>query len=99
MRRAARADGTQPAIIAALEAAGAGVDIVGRPLDLIVSYAGAWAWFECKASRSEAGRKTKTRERQLAFAARHPGGGPIFTVWTVVMALDALKAMRGTVTK
>lgn len=93
MRRAARIDTAQPAIIAALKAAGAGVEVIGRPLDLLVSYGGRWLLMEVKSSRYEAeGRQTDTRKRQREFAERHPNGGPIATVWDVEGALTALRA-------
>lgn len=93
MRRAARVDVNQTAIVAALQAAGATVEVIGLPLDLLVARGGKWAFVEIKSSASEAKRKTKTRRRQLDFERRHPNGGPVFTVWDVDGALAALRAM------
>lgn len=91
MRHAARVDGTQAAIIQALRAAGASVEVLKQPLDLLVGFRGAWALVECKSSRYEAtGRLTATRKRQLEFRTRHPSGGPIYTVWTPEQAVDAI---------
>jgi hypothetical protein len=94
MRRAARVDSNQPAIVAALQAAGAGVEVLGRPLDLLVSAGGRWMLVEVKASEAESRRKSKTRAGQLAFAERHPHGGPIATVWDVEGAIRALAVLR-----
>jgi hypothetical protein len=92
VRRAARVDSTQRDIIAALKAAGATVEVLKQPLDLLVGYRGTWALVECKSSRYEAqGRVTDTRKRQLEFRERHPNGGPIHTVWTPEQAIDAIQ--------
>ncbi len=89
MRRDAKVDSTQSAIVAALRAAGAGVEVVGIPLDLLVSGGGRWMWMEVKSSEYETRRPSKTRKAQMAFAERHPNGGPIATVWTIEQALRA----------
>ena len=92
MRRAARVDATQAAIVAALKAAGASVEVLKRPLDLLVGFRGAWVLVECKSTRYEAtGRVTATRKRQLEFRTRHPNGGPIYTVWTPEQAIVAVQ--------
>lgn len=93
MRHAARVDANQAAIVAALEAAGATVEVIGQPLDLLVAFRRQFAFVEVKSSRAEANRKTKTRQRQLDFEKRHPNGGPVFTVWDVEGALGALRMM------
>lgn len=93
MRYAARVDSNQSTIIEALEAAGASVEVLGLPLDLLVGYRGTWGILEVKASKSAANRKTKTRERQKAFADRHTNGGPIGTVWDVEGALRFLRTL------
>ena len=94
MRHAARVDSNQQAIVAALRAAGAGVEVLGRPLDLLVSAGGQWALIEVKASEAEVKRKTATRRRQLEFAERHPRGGIVATVTDVQGALRVLAMMR-----
>jgi hypothetical protein len=94
LRRAARTDANQNAIIAALKAAGAGVEVLGLPLDLLVSAGGKWGILEVKSSAAAERAKTKTREKQLAFAQRHPNGGPIGTVHDVEGALNFLHVLR-----
>lgn len=42
MRHAARVDANQAAIVAALEAAGATVEVIGQPLDLLVGFRRGW---------------------------------------------------------
>lgn len=93
-RYAARVDSNQAAIVAALRAAGAGVEVIKLPLDLLVSAGGRWMLVEVKSSEAESRRKSKTRAGQLAFADRHPHGGPIATVWDVEGALRALAVLR-----
>ena len=93
MRRAAKVDSQQNKIVKALREAGAGVEVIGIPLDLLVSGAGRWMLMEVKSSEYESRRPSKTRKRQLAFAERHPHGGPIATVWTVEQALRDRKSV------
>ena len=97
MRRAARVDANQSAIIEALRSAGAGVEVLGLPLDLLVSAGGRWGILEVKASEAASRVKTDTRARQLAFAERHPNGGPIGTVWDIEGAIRFLNCLRGNV--
>lgn len=67
MRRAARIDDNQPDIIRALRMIGAQVEIIGKPVDLLVHYRGETFLIECKALD---GRLTKD---QVEFIARWPG--------------------------
>jgi hypothetical protein len=48
MRRAARVDATQEAIVSALRAAGAYVWVIGLPVDLLVGYKNHTFLVECK---------------------------------------------------
>ena len=67
MRRAARIDDNQPEIIRALKAIGCSVEIIGKPVDLLIHFRGETALMECKATD---GRLTKD---QVEFLARWPG--------------------------
>lgn len=67
MRRAAKIDDNQPEIIRALKAIGVSVEIIGKPLDLLICHKGETALLECKALD---GRFTKD---QAEFMARWPG--------------------------
>ena len=66
-RRAARIDDNQPDIIRALKAIGCSVEIIGKPVDLLLHYRGVYSLMECKATD---GRFTKD---QVEFFARWPG--------------------------
>lgn len=92
MRRAIhRKDNNQDEVIAALKGAGATVEIIGKPLDLLVGYRRQWLMMEIKSTKYELSRTpTATRKRQMAFAERHPNGGPIATVTDVDGALRAI---------
>lgn len=48
MRYALRVDANQSQIVSALEAAGAMVEVIGKPVDLLVGINGRFAFFECK---------------------------------------------------
>ncbi len=65
MRRAARVDANQAAIVSALRAAGARVWIIGLPVDLLVGYRGGWMLMECKdgAKVPSAQKKTAVQEK------------------------------------
>ena len=66
-RRAARIDDNQPDIIRALKAVGCSVEIIGKPMDLLICHRGETILLECKATD---GRYTKD---QVEFLARWPG--------------------------
>lgn len=67
MRRAAKIDDNQPEIVKALKAIGVSVEIIGKPLDLLLCHRGETLLMEVKASD---GRYT---EDQIKFMARWPG--------------------------
>lgn len=95
-RYAAKVDGNQGDIIKAIEATGASVEVLRKPLDLLIGAGGRWGILEIKASEYESRRPSKTRKGQLAFAERHPAGGPVGTVWDVAGALHFVATLRGT---
>ena len=78
MRRAARTDATQDAIIDALKRCGVQVEYVKQPFDLVVynPHTKQMAYVECKSPRptSEGGSNGLTRS-QAEFIARF--GGPV----------------------
>lgn len=69
MRRAAKVDANQDAIVKALRRCGVAVEIIGKPVDLLVCHRGVTALAEVK---NEDGRDQLTKE-QVAFIARWPG--------------------------
>jgi hypothetical protein len=60
MRRAARVDATQEAIVSALRAAGAYVWVIGLPVDLLVGYKGHTFCVEVKSGPSKRLTKLQT---------------------------------------
>jgi hypothetical protein len=85
MRRAAKVDNSQKAIVAALRAAGAFVYVIGQPVDLLVFYR-SWILLECKTGT----RRRKDQPAQDAFCKTF--GVPI--VRTEDEALAAIGAVR-----
>ena len=71
-RYAFRVDANQSAVVSALEAAGATVQIVGKPLDLLVGIRGQFILIEVKdgAKVKSAQKPTKAQEK---FFERFPG--------------------------
>jgi len=69
MRRAARIDGNQEAVVIALRAAGAYVWIIGLPVDLLVGYKGHTFLVEIKD-----GPKKRLTALQEAFFEKWAGG-------------------------
>ena len=75
MRRAARVDETQAAIVAALRAAGAYVWIIGLPVDLLVGCGSETALVECKSLTGKRKPKAKAyTDLQEQFMREWPGG-------------------------
>lgn len=86
MRRAARTDNNQAAIIDALKKVGVSVEIIGRPLDLLVCCRGETSLMEIKnPDRSEQWTKD-----QVEFIARWPG-----KIHIARSAEDAVRAVLG----
>jgi len=65
VRYALRTDANQTAVISALEAAGATVDVIGKPLDLLVGIRGQFFLLEVKdgAKIKSAQKPTKAQDR------------------------------------
>ncbi len=91
MRRAARTDATQDAIVKALRACGVSVEVIGKPVDLLVCHRGETSLMECKAQRptSEGGSHGLTKD-QVEFIARWPG-----TIHIVSTPDAAIRAVIG----
>ena len=69
MRRAARVDNNQQGIVGALKRVGVSVEIIGKPLDLLICCRGETALLEVK-NPDGGDRLTKD---QIEFIARWPG--------------------------
>jgi hypothetical protein len=68
-RYAAKVDANQRQVISALEAAGAKVEVIRQPLDLLIGQHGKWMLMEVKNPRG----KNETTKAQERFYARFPG--------------------------
>lgn len=88
MRRAARVDMNQDAIVSALRAAGASVLSIGQPVDLLVGHRGVTLLMEVKNPQSRYGKKG-ANDNQRDFMATW-GGGPVSLVDGPEAALRAL---------
>lgn len=86
MRRAAKVDANQQAIVERLRACGIQVEIIGKPVDLLVCHRGTTSLLEIK---NADGRDQLTKD-QVEFIARWPG--KIAVVYTPE---EALKAVMG----
>jgi hypothetical protein len=86
MRRAARVDANQAAIVEALRAAGCTVYVIGLPVDLVIGKAGRTVLVECK---TKSGRYT---ELQRDFMATWRGG-PVATIRDVDGALTLARSL------
>lgn len=89
MRYALRTDANQSQIVSALEAAGARVLVIGKPVDLLVGVRHKFAFFECKDGAKSASRRKKTALQDRFFAMYD--GYPVFVVTNPE---DAIKKLR-----
>jgi hypothetical protein len=88
MRRVARVDMNQDAIISALRAAGASVEVIGRPVDLLVGFRNSTLLVEVKNPDSRYGKKgANSNQREFMDAWR---GGAVCLVDGPESALRAL---------
>jgi hypothetical protein len=88
MRRAARVDANQDAVVSALRAAGASVNVIGQPVDLLVGHRGTTMLMEVKNPKSRYG-KAGANDNQLDFMQAWRGG-PVSLVDGPEAALRAL---------
>lgn len=90
MRRAARVDTTQAAIVAALEAIGASVYVIGLPVDLMAGFRGRTTLIECKSLTGKRNPKPKKHTALQIEFMRTWRGGPVATVTDVEGAIRAV---------
>jgi hypothetical protein len=86
MRRAAKVDGNQQAIVDRLRSCGIAVEIIGKPVDLLICHMGATSLMEVK---NPDGKDRLTKD-QIEFIGRWPG-----TVYLVHTPDEALRAVLG----
>ena len=84
MRRAAKVDATQDAIVEALRRIGVHVEIIGKPVDLLASHRNVWHVIEVK---NKDGKNTLTTD-QVKFIGRSQG--PVHIVRTPEEAIAAV---------
>ncbi len=86
MRRAAKVDTTQAEIVAALRKAGCRVYIIREPVDLLVGspHTARWHPIEVKSP----GKRKRLQPAQEEMLSNPPA--PVFVVWTVAQALEAV---------
>ena len=92
-RRAAKRDLTEPAIVAALEAAGAHVWRLSLPLDLLVGLHGRFVLLEVKREGEKKPRKDRAAQT-ATIADCQRKGLPVYVVRTPEEALQAIGAVR-----
>lgn len=86
MRRAAKQDANQSEIVARLRQCAVSVEIIGKPVDLLICHRGETSLMEVK---NPDGKDTLTKD-QVEFIARWPG-----TVHVVRSVREALEAVIG----
>jgi hypothetical protein len=91
-RRAAKRDTSEPAIVAALEKAGAKVWRLALPLDLLVGYHGRFLLLEVKSNARKPDKRQKVQTATIA--ACQSGGLPVYLVRTPEDALQAVGAVH-----
>lgn len=95
MRRAAKVDANQSAIVAAMRSMGASVWVIGLPVDLLVGAAGKTALVEVKRIVGKRAPKAASyTPLQGAFMAAW-NGGTVATITDVDGAITLVKTMRG----
>lgn len=87
-RWAAKADRNQPEIVAALRACGCSVEVIGRPVDLLVGYQGRNKLLEVKDGERPPRERALTEAQQKFFEGWR--GDPPVKVETLEQALAAV---------
>lgn len=91
MRRAANIDKNQPAIVEALRRVGVTVEIIGKPLDLLVCCRGETSLMEIKnPERTSDDPDSRLTQAQIEFIARWPG-----KIHVVRTTEEAIRAVLG----
>lgn len=90
-RRAARRDANEPAIVEALQRAGATVVRLALPVDLLVGYRGLWRLYEVKDGAKPKSRRKLTDGQQDFVSLCAARGLPVHVVETPEQALISLR--------
>lgn len=95
MRRAAKVDSNQAAIVSAMRSVGASVWVIGLPVDLLVGVAGKTALVEVKTLVGKRAPKAAGyTPLQMEFLGAWRGG-TVATITDVDAALTLVKTMKG----
>lgn len=89
MRRAARTDANQQEVINALERCGVSVEVIGKPVDLLVCCRGVTSLVEVKNPNRDRGGDGLTKA-QVEFIQRWPGA-----IFVVSSPVEAVRAVLG----
>lgn len=87
MRRAARTDKNQGEIVRGLRQMGVSVEVIGKPVDLLVCFRGETSLMELKSPNPDGGDHALTKD-QVEFIARWPG--KVHIVRSVGEAIEVL---------
>lgn len=90
-RRAQKIDANQPDIVDALRKAGASVEFIGKPVDLVIAYNGVNIMVEVKDGAKPPSAQNLTPD-QIKFFANWKG--PAFIVRSVDDALQIIKSLQ-----
>ena len=94
MRRAARNDDNQTAIVSALRAIGCSVWIIRWPTDLLIGHAGKTLVAEVKDGSKPPSRRKRTPDQEEFFSTW--AGGPIAMIDSVEAAIRAVRSLDAT---
>jgi hypothetical protein len=92
MRRAARIDANQSQVIIALRAAGASVDVLGQPVDLLVGFRSVTILMEVKNPDNSYGKAGANKNQRTFMEAFR--GGPVCVVDGPEAALRAIGVIK-----
>lgn len=93
MRYALRVDANQTEIISALQSAGAQVEVIGKPVDLLVGINGKFAFFEVKDGNKPKSAQKRT-PAQIKFFEKW-AGYPVCLVDGPDAAIRHLNVLKG----
>lgn len=93
MRYALRVDANQTEIISVLQAAGAQVEVIGKPVDLLVGINGIFAFFEIKDGNKPKSQQKRT-PAQIKFFEKW-AGYPVCLVDGPDAAIRHLNVLKG----
>ncbi|MBI2725412.1 MAG: hypothetical protein HYX42_04095 [Polaromonas sp.] len=91
-RYALRVDANQAQIVSALQAAGATVEVIGKPVDLLIGISGRWMMMECKDGQKPKSAQKPTPAQERFF--KKWAGYPLAVVDSAECALRMLRVLE-----